>query len=104
MNCNTLAWGSVEHRNDGHIELRAHCRADCLPDVSQYVYVKIIPAAKVVTVESGPFGTQNPDITTIPWSNVDEDSPTIGELIGAAEAVARTHWRTMQSGEPIRKI
>ena len=92
-NCNTMAWGSTEQHASGFTEQKAFCRA-MHESQDDYVYVQIRPGEGVVHIETGKF-VGNADalhVRTIPWSSAFPTEPTLGEMIEAAEALARGEW------------
>ena len=99
-NCNTMAWGSTEQHASGWTEQLAFCRAvhsvmdeNNGEDRDDYVYVQIRPGKGVVHIETGKFGDDDAThVHMIPWSSAFPTEPTLGEMIEAAESLARGEW------------
>ena len=91
-NCNTMAWGSTEQHASGFTEQKAFCRA-AREDRDDYVYVQIRPGQGVVHIETGKWGYNDPiHVCTLQWSSAFPTEPTLGEMIEAAESLARGEW------------
>jgi hypothetical protein len=94
-NCNTMAWGSTEQHASGFAEQKAFCRA-VREDRDDYVYVQIRPGQGVVHIETGKFGDDDAiHVHTLPWSSAFPHEPTLGEMIEAAEVLARGEWHKL---------
>ncbi len=102
-NCNTMAWGSTEQHASGWMEQLAFCRAvhsvmeeNNGEDRDDYVYVQIRPGKGVVHIETGKFGDDDAiHVHTLPWSSAFPHPPTLGEMIEAAESLARGEWHKL---------
>lgn len=97
-NCDTVTSGKVARLADGSVTEKAYCFAD-LRGVRRY-YVEVEMARGVpIRVVSATYGSaannhqpENVCSHTIPWSSAFPTEPTLGEMIEAAEGLARGEW------------